>query len=513
MLYDESSALFVLGSLCNDTSLLNEEKPLNKRDFEPKAFDKIIFTVIVTLKNRGAKSLNPEDFAEFLKAYSVQEQIFNDNDGIDFVRTIKSMNKEELYDVYYNNVRKFSLLNFYKKNNFDITRFYDEAKDSASELKKLNSFTIEDIINYYDSIQANAKLDFFGLSDDLTRITCGDGFDELLDELEQEPMIGAGLTSVYLNALYRGWCKGHLLLRGSPSAGGKTTLGIAELNNVSCLKIWSDEYQDFIDNPCYQGMGAYLHTEQKSREEIQTRFISNIANIPYNVILDGNYTKEERARLSEAGKIAKQSEISIINYPKFTGSGIETFCKILKSEGVDYFVDDYIWDNFYITSDLKKITGQQAVRQDMSLLHYTNVLKMCAENNNMAIATSIQLNGKEKEFEIVDESCLFGSKSVKTKLDGGSIFMPPRKKEFEQVMPLIDLWNKKNGAKFGDIIMPNRVSHIFKARYNRYGLNLKVWHYFDSSTGRIIDMFVTNSDNTPTAERVEPLYITNKNGE
>lgn len=509
MLYDESSALFVLGSLCNDTSLLNDEHPLNKSDFKLKQFDKIIFTVIVTLKKRGAKSLNPEDFVEFLKAYSAQEEIFNDNDGVEFIRTIKSMNKEESYEVYYNNVRKFSLLNSYKENNVDISKFYDETISEAKALENLNKYSIEDIINHYDTIQADIKSEFLGFNDDITQMVCGDGFDELLDELEKDPLIGAGLTSVYLNALYRGWCKGHLLLRGSPSSGGKSCLGIAELNNTSCLKIWSDEYQDFIDNPCYQGMGAYVHTEQKSREEIQTRFISNIANVPYHIILDGSYTKQEKARLSKAGEIAKQSEILIFNYPKFNATGIELLCKKLKAQGVEYFVDDYIWDNFYLTADLKKLTSQP-IRQDMALLHYTNTLKMCAEQNDMAIATSIQLNGKEKEFELVDESCLFGSKSVKTKLDGGSIFMPPRKKELEQAMPLIDLWNKNNGSKFGEYIIPNRISHIFKGRYNRYGLNLKVWHYFDTSTGRMLDMFVTNSDNTPTKERVEPLYITNK---
>ena len=79
LLYDESSALFVLGSLCNDTSLLDEKHPLSKYDFRCKEFDKIIFVVIKTLKERGAKSLNEEDFVEFLKNYPAQYAIFEDN--------------------------------------------------------------------------------------------------------------------------------------------------------------------------------------------------------------------------------------------------------------------------------------------------------------------------------------------------------------------------------------------------------------------------------------------------
>ena len=114
LLYDESSALFVLGSLCNDTSLLDEKHPLSKYDFRCKEFDKIIFVVIKTLKERGAKSLSEEDFVEFLKNYPAQYEIFNDNDGVIFIDTIKKMNKEESYDVYYDIVRKFSLLSMYK---------------------------------------------------------------------------------------------------------------------------------------------------------------------------------------------------------------------------------------------------------------------------------------------------------------------------------------------------------------------------------------------------------------
>jgi replicative DNA helicase len=49
-----------------------------------------------------------------------------------------------------------------------------------------------------------------------------------------------------LNSLYRGWCKGHLLLRGAPSSMGKTTMGISDLCNVASLKVWDDDKNDFV---------------------------------------------------------------------------------------------------------------------------------------------------------------------------------------------------------------------------------------------------------------------------
>jgi hypothetical protein len=105
--------------------------------------------------------------------------------------------------------------------------------------------------------------------------------------------------------------------------------------------------------------------------------------------------------------------------------------KDLSINGYEYIVFDYIWNNFYIMGELKEINGGGAIREDQALLHIADVLKLSAEKYNVGIATMIQLNGKEKEVEVVDEGCLFGSKSVKTKLDNGSIFMSPRKKELK----------------------------------------------------------------------------------
>ena len=145
----------------------------------------------------------------------------------------------------------------------------------------------------------------------------------------------------------------------------------------------------------------------------------------------------------------------------------------------------------------------------MSLLHLVDTLKMSAEQFDVAVATMIQLNGREKEVDIVDESCLFGSKSVKTKLDNGSIYMYPRQKELKQVESLIAKWNNKyNKQAFGGTIIPNAVSHCFKTRYGRFGQNIKVWHYVDNSIGKMIDMFATTWDNKPID--IPPLYIERK---
>ena len=224
--------------------------------------------------------------------------------------------------------------------------------------------------------------------------------------------------------------------------------------------------------------------------------------------------KDYRERLDEAGKIMKDSELRLINMPEFTSSIIKERIKSLALDGFKYITDDYIWNNFHIVADLKKTMGVNNILEYQALLHYADTLKMQAEKWNVGIASMMQLNGNEKVNELVDESCLFAGRQVKTKLDNGSIYMYPRPKELQLVEPLIVAWNKANSKKtFGDMIKPNAVSHVFKARFNRYGQNLKVWHNVDNGIGRMTDMFVTTWDNKlPTDEngkviKIEPINI------
>ena len=506
-LYFENVANSLLGCLIQDPSLcLNDKYPLDNEEFLIQ-FHRVIYVVINELAHMGNKSINIMDVNEFLKPYESQYNIYLDSNGDDYIETISSITDVENFENYYNQFRKTSCLREYRDNGMDIKDIYDVDKNENEQLQKLNEYSIEDIVNYFESKQSKIRKKFF-VSQNTEEMICGDGCDELLDELEVEPMIGAGLCSPMLNSLYRGWCRGHLILRGAPSGVGKTTMGISDLCNVSSLKLWDDKSQDFVDNPYYQGKGCYIHSEQKMRKEIQPRFLSTVSQVPYDVVLDGKFTKEQKERLSEAGAILKKSELKLFNYPEFTSSGIESYIKDISLNGYQYVTEDYIWNNFYIGAELKKMSGT-AIREDMALLKFADTLKLTAERYNVAIATMIQLNGNEKESAIVDESCLFGSKSIKTKLDNGSIYMEPRPKELKQVEKLIDKWNKEhNTVAFGGRIEPNAVSHCFKTRYSRYGRNIKVWHLVDNGIGKMTDMFATTWDNKPID--IPSLYIKTK---
>lgn len=510
MLYSNRLADEILGSYLQDPSLCVDEKyPLRADEFKVE-FQKIIFITLHNLVAKGCKTVELIDVNEYLRPHEAQYNIYKDSDGDNYLKTISQIVDKDNFDYYYTEFRKFSCLQDFKDDHCDVSMFYDETKSEESQLKNLAQFTTEDIVNHFEKIAADKRKKYIP-NIGSEEMICGSGWAEMVKRFKEEPMLGAGLCSPMLNSLYRGWVRGHLLLRGAPSSFGKTIYGISDLINCSCKKVWSDKENAFIENKSYQGKGAYIHTEQKMAEEIQPRFIATISGVPFHKILDGKFTPEEEARVIEAGRIAEESEIKIINYPTFTGSGLEQMIKDLSINGYEYIVFDYIWNNFYIMGELKEINGGGAIREDQALLHIADVLKLSAEKYNVGIATMIQLNGKEKEVEVVDEGCLFGSKSVKTKLDNGSIFMSPRKKELKQVETLIDKWNFENNKGFNHKIIPNGVSHCFKTRYSRYGQNIKIWHYLDKGTGKMTDMFATTADNMYID--IPKLYIENTKGE
>lgn len=518
-IYNGNNASTLLGILLNDVEkCLDSKYPLDKNDFKPVLIHKILFATIYNFATHGVKELDAMQIEEFLSNYPDQKAVYDDNNGSSFIDMIKELaeNKVENIQWYWEDIRKHSILREYDKRDYPIKKIWDKDKSDEENERKLNECSIDDIINYFEKEQLEIRKKYAEINVAQDSLV-GDGIDELLDEYEKSPMLGAGLASPMLNTLYRGWCKGHLILRGAPSSMGKTTFGIADMCNVCSVKVWDDESEQFIDNPYYQGKGAYIYTEQQLKE-IKPRFLATIAHIPYNVILDGKFDKIQKERMREAGRIFRESETKIVKYPEFTATGLREKIKELSLENYEYVNHDYIWNNFYIISDMKKLTGNSAIRPDEALLHVADVLKTSAEEYDVAVATSMQLNGEQDNMDLVNEMCLSGSKAVKNKIDAGSIFMKPRKKEMSKVDGLISKWNEKyNPQKFGNQIKPNAVSHVFKARYNRYGQDIKIWHHINNSIGQITDMFATTwDDNLITDEDgkvidLPKLYISNNN--
>lgn len=478
----------MLGCLMKNPDLLfNERYPLCKDDFSPVELHKIIYCAIAKLAVKGAGIVTEVEIDNYVKDYPAKYEILQDGDWMGFVDTVRELSNSENYELYYNTVRKFSLLREMQKNGDSIVDYYDEMKSEESQNENLNKFTIEDIVRDIE-VKSSHYRSKYDTNYTRAEMWAGEGFENVLDSFKETPAFGALVNSPYLTTLFQGWCRSHLLMRSAPSGMGKTRTAVGDLCMVSAQEMWSDEIGDFLVNSNFQGSSFYIHTEQKQETEIQPIFIACIANIPYHKIRKHDLTHEEELRVKKAAEILRASKIRLIDMPDFTISKLDSKIKeCAVGHGCAYGVFDYIWDNNAAGRELKDMTGVSQ-RQDMLFLSIASQLKVMAENYNVGLYTMSQLNGNEKTNDIIDEACVFGSKAMKTKLDGGSIMLWPRKKELKLAEPYM------RAKGFTGKIMPNMIDHVYKTRYGLLDKeNIKVWSYLDKGTCRRTDLFCTDS--------------------
>lgn len=488
-IYSQSLSDRLLGCLLQNPSLLLEQNyKLDKEEFEPCILHKICYVVIYNLACSGYKHITPIDFEEYLRCYEAQYNIYLDNSGQQYLQTICEITDEENFDGYYKEFKKLSCLRAYNDNKYPIQMFWDFEKTDEQNLENINQYTIDEIVKHFDGLQEDIKSYYTQLT--TKEIKCGQGFEQIKESFKETPYFGAIMCSKYQTSLYRGWCRGHLLLRSAPSGSGKTILAVGELCNVCAKELWDDTYKDFIPNKNYQECGGlFINTEMDLETELTPMFVAYISNVPRSKIMDGEYTEEEEMRIDRAIEILNESEIYLIDDPKFTLQSLESSIKRYSiNNNVGYVIVDYLQDNGIIGKEMRKT--HEVIARDTIILNMAESLKTWARMYDVGIYTSTQLNGNEKTQEIIDESCLSGGKAVKNKVDAGNIIMYPRKKELA-VFEKID-----NRIGFGNV-KPNIVSHNYKVRFGKYGSNIKIYQYADLGTGRIIDLCCTNVLNQP----------------
>lgn len=469
--------------------LLDSKYKLDKKEFSGNKFHQIIYITCYNLAINDCKSITLFDINEFLRPYSAQYQVYLDNNGDDYISTIIELVDEENFNYYYEQFKKFSCLNTYKENGFNVDMFYDETKTEDTQLENLNKYSLEEIIKHFEGIQEKIKSDYTQIVSEEKK--CGDGFEKVKEMFKDTPYFGAVMCSPIQTALYRGWCRGHLLMRSAPSGFGKTILAVGELANVCAKEYYDEEQKCFVENPNYQGCGGlFINTEMNLSTELEPMFVAWISNVSRSKIMDGVYdnTLEEK-RVDRAIEILHESNIYLVDDPKFTLQSLEcTIKKYVLNEDVGYVVFDYLQDNGIIGKEMRKT--HEVVARDTIILNMAEELKTWARMYNIGIYTSTQLNGNEKTQDIIDESCLSGGKAVKNKIDAGNIIMYPRKKE----LTIFEKIDKRKG--FG-IDKPNLISHNYKVRFGKYGSNIKIYQYADLGTGRIKDLCCTTVLNQP----------------
>ena len=502
-LYSINATNFLLSSLLNNTDLLyNSAYPLCKDDFKPNLAHRIIYISICQLADNGCLSIDSKELVTYLES-GYEEQLnalkedISDGNVIGYIDTLKELDNDKSYEYWYNEVRKRSLLRRYRDNGFDITAFWDEDKSEEKNIVKLNKHSIKDIIGYFDAMQVELRHEFV-VEENIQRVQAGMGFEQIKEEFKNTPFFGACMVSPYQTTLYRGWVKGHLLLNSAGSGMGKTIRAVGELCNVCAKEIWNSEKQCWEINKNRQGAGLFINTELDLMLELNPCFVAYIADVPRHNIMDGIYnSKEEEQRVDKAIEILKDSEIYLVDDPRFTLRSIEDNIKYYKEKAnIQYMVFDYIQDNGCVGKEMHKT--HDVIARETIILNMADNLKVFAKQYDIGIYSMTQLNGTEKTADIIDVSCVSGGKAIQNKLDAGCISLYPRKKEQKFTEGLLQHWLSENKrGKFGEDFKPNVVLHNYKVRFSKYGIGIKLYQYLDKSTGRCIDLYCTDLYDNP----------------
>ena len=491
MLYSHNSANLILGAICNDCTLaLNNKFPLTKEDFRPNQFQMIIFVTLYNLALKGVKEASEIEVYEFLKNYKEQFNIFNDNDGSDYINTIKTLSNIDNYEYYWNNLKKYSLLRVYKNKGFDISKFFDETKDELKECKKLDLVELDDIINYYDGIQSNIKKNFY-INGNIEETKMGEGFEEIKEQFKEKPLYGASFLSEYLNTATRGWIESQYAIFSSPTSVGKTTIGIASLCNVCATKLWNYKTKQFeVNKNCRHKAGLYLQFELDNKIECTPKFLSYISGVNSAIITKGQYKDDEEYRVDEAIKILQESNIYTVSFLDFTMKEIDAVIgDYVLNKSVSYVVFDYLQGGGSINQEIAKRNGTTTNEQQV-LTMLSAFLKDEAKKYGIAIRTMTQCNDRVATQDILDESCIMGSRGVAFKGDIGTIILPPRPKEVKAY----DEVKQKGGFHHLEC---THVIHLYKSRFGAEAKNIRIFVNVDMGTGRMTDLFVFDKNIQP----------------
>ena len=491
-LYSHEASTWLLGYFLNNpTMLLNGTYNLTGEDFSENLFHRILFFAIRNLLNKGATEIDEIALDSFLSNYEEYYDEFKDNNGLDVIPNIKELSKEGTVDYYYDIVKKYSLLRYYESKGFDILPFFDKAKNEIEQRKNLGKYSREEIIEYYEKINIDAKKQFIG-NNDIEHKKVGDGFKSVKEEFMKEPMFGATTCSEYLNTATRGLIKGQLSILSMKSGSGKSTIGINNLIKICCKEIYSIEQGKYISNPNYQENegGLYIQYEMNNEYECDPKFIASLSKVDTEHILNGTYEKGEEERVDYAIKILEDSNIYMVMMPSFTLSSIENCVQeYVVSHKIGYLVFDYISEQASVNSEIARNNGV-ATRADMVLATMSSKLKDIAQKYNIAVLTFTQTNANAETQEILDAGCIAGSRAVQNKADVGGIMYPIRPKEYKIMEEYLGAYDRNGFHK----VKPNRIIHLYKVRFGSEEQGIKIWCHVNLGTGDVTDCWVTDKN-------------------
>lgn len=513
-LYDQSASLYVLSCLMRDPLLLQNEKyAFVKTDFY-KPLQQMVFFAVYNMAQNGAEKITPQDVDTYLSSYESQYAYYKANNGFEFVlqcyKTTEGSDRSQ-FDHYYETLKKFSVLRDLESIGIDTSRYFNSSNilNQDTELEKLNKMSIETILNDVRGRIVNIENRHVG-KDEGTTSNIAAGMRELVNDLREHPEVGLPLDGEVFNYATRGARLGKMYIFSAPSGGGKTRCLVDNACVLSMPYIGSDGkivVRGRADGTDYQKV-CYVATEQ-GKDEIQTLVLAHVSGVSESKILLSQYTDEDWNRIKLAldiiDKYADNFILDCIPDPSIAMLKAR-LTKYIVQDNIDYIFYDYIFSSPGLVNEF----AASELREDVVLMMLSNSLKELAMTYNIFLMSATQLNDgwAKKAVGPRDQNCIRGSKAIADKADIGAIGVALSEEEKGQIEAL---WNeiKKKAANelatkqdltdedkelrqlIVKILYPNQVVDLYKNRRGELKA-IKIFRYFDFSTCRATDLFVTD---------------------
>lgn len=479
---DKHTIQQIFGALMQHPQYLSQTDKYNLtiQDFFYK-FDRYIFAAIDSLYRNGAVNIQPVDVENYLNTNDSAKIIFKKQNGIEYLQDAVYYCEQENFPYYYKKLKKFNLLEDFKKKGFDVSEFYvdDPVNEKAYEVNaRFEELEIQDIIEALKRKLLGVEREY--IQNDVTEVTnVFEGLKDIIEEASERVDVGAPVQGEIFNEVLAGARKGTFVLRSGSSGVSKTRQAVGDACYLA-FPIRRNESSGEWEQNGGNNKVLFIATEQ-NQKEIQKMILAYLTGFNETKFRYGGFSEEERKIVAQALWILEQYQDNfyIVRMPDPT---IELVKNIVRENVLLHDIEYVFYDYIFICPSLLNEFKGFNLRNDEVLLMFSTALKDLAVELNIFMMSSTQVNSNaDSNKDIRNEASIAGSRSIINKADIGAIMARPTKEE-------LDFFKTQDGIGFE----PNIVTDIYKVRSGEWN-QVRIWSDVNLGNLRKRDLFATNA--------------------
>lgn len=411
-LNDIPTELLVLGSLFKSPDLLLEYGELIKEQYDfSEATSKFLYSSISELHHQYPDSdITETKINIFMNQDSERKKKYESIKGYKYIDRIMKLVDLDDFPIYYEKLKKFSLLREYERKGFPAQKIYEK--------NNFDKLTCEDIVRAMEYQASKIGTVIGGLKES---VILGKKMVSKIAKWKQTPDIGLSIPFDIINMLMRGMRNKKLTLFGMHSGCGKsrTTSKIAcYLGILHQIPVWVGANEQDEDEWDAMVISCVINNPEFGfQNELYRRGLDGIDETK---IVTGTYNeKEEEVIMMAAEFIEKNSKIYFSELENFSENDIKREIKIHQLKGVQLAIYD---------------TMKAPDHDWMSFVRTADMLKEMAKKLNIPIWTTFQLTDDSLFNELLTSQAIANGKHIKHVADHLLMARPLFGEEYEKYM-------------------------------------------------------------------------------